>query len=745
MKSKGLLVLFILCSILLLVSSCKKNTDQGVTETASSKASEVVQAEKETVTEKKAEEKTAQVKADESSNAPEKTTAEVKVEKAEEVKTEESVADEKTVEPVVTETAQVLYEEPSVTVETVVIAEEPSIALAEEEKAEESSSIDVIYQDTLTYKGLTTDVTVSGNEATLSLPENFGLEEVQKCASVINEVFPVEASLVTYSLVGDTLVLTYPEQTEEFLILALNTLREEAMAVIDSIYEEVVEAAEEVSGEVVSASEEEKTETAATEENKDGFFLSFTYSYGGYTTDITVSPTEATLTVPEGLGYELITAVSEYVVSSFPAEAALIAYGFDGNKVVLTYPEQTEEYIIAILPYVEEKVIDYFGIFGLESEAEVEKAIEEESVSVSMITEPVKESEEAVALVIVAEEPAIEEEGKTEEAVYSDTLAYNGLSTKLEVYTTHASLTIPAGVTAEDILRVVEMINSSYRNEASLVTYSISGDTVVLTYPEQTEEFLLLALDVLRNQAMAYIDSLAQKTAVEAVPEAASVTETAAASEKEKVTEAATAPETEKVTETASAPEKEKTTEAATVPEKEKVTETVVSAEEGKKTEQDAVPSFEVSPVSVPVVSNRAEKALRFSVAAVAVPKFNLNGGWANPFVAGFGLRAEMGIGSFAFGLKGQYDLSSYILAEVYGRWNFICREKVDFYALAGLGAAFGVGANSSVISFVSEVGAGAEWKAFSHVAFFGEVTGQWSVSKPGFEIGATVGVKANF
>ena len=739
MKSKGLLVLFILCSILLLVSSCKKNTDQGVTETASSKASEVVQAEKETVTEKKAEEKTAQLKADESSNAPEKTTAEVKVEKAEEVKTEESAADEKAEEPVVTETAQVLYEEPSVTVETVVV-EEPSIVSAEEEKAEESSSIDVIYQDTLTYKGLTTDVTVSGNEATLSLPENFGLEEVQKCASVINEVFPVEASLVTYSLVGNTLVLTYPEQTEEFLILALTTLREEAMAVIDSIYEEVVEAAEEVSGEVVSASDEEKTETAATEENKDGFFLSFTYSYGGYTTDITVSPTEATLTVPEGMGYEWITAVSEYVVSSFPAEAALIAYGFDGNKVVLTYPEQTEEYIIAILPYVEEKVIDYFGIFGLESEAEVEKAIEEESVSVSMITEPVKESEEAVALVIVAEE-----EGKTEEAVYSDTLAYNGLSTKLEVYTTHASLTIPAGVTAEDILRVVEMINSSYRSEASLVTYSISCDTVVLTYPEQTEEFLLLALDVLRNQAMAYIDSLAQKTAVEAVPEAASVTETAAASEKEKVTEAATAPETEKVTETASAPEKEKTTEAATVPEKEKVTETVVSAEEGKKTEQDAVPSFEVSPVSVPDVSNRAEKALRFSVAAVAVPKFNLNGGWANPFVAGFGLRAEMGIGSFAFGLKGQYDLSSYILAEVYGRWNFICGEKVDFYALAGLGVAFGVGANSSVISFVSEVGAGAEWKAFSHVAFFGEVTGQWSVSKPGFEIGATVGVKANF
>ena len=116
----------------------------------------------------------------------------------------------------------------------------------------------------------------------------------------------------------------------------------------------------------------------------------------------------------------------------------------------------------------------------------------------------------------VVEAPAAEV--KAEEPVYSETLAYGSLSTKVEVYSTHASLMIPTGVTADDILAVVEMLNASYKNEASLVTYAIEGDTLVLTYPEQSDEFLLSAVEVLRTQAIAYIEGLAQKASVEAVP-----------------------------------------------------------------------------------------------------------------------------------------------------------------------------------------------------------------------------------
>lgn len=55
---------------------------------------------------------------------------------------------------------------------------------------------------------------------------------------------------------------------------------------------------------------------------------------------------------------------------------------------------------------------------------------------------------------------------------------------------------------------VAAMIVAAYPDEASLVTYSIDGDTVTLTYPETSDEFLLGALDVLRKEAMALIDRI---------------------------------------------------------------------------------------------------------------------------------------------------------------------------------------------------------------------------------------------
>ena len=661
-KSKGLLVLLLLCSILFLVSSCKKNETTATAAPQETKVETPVTETKTAAAETKKEEP-AQTKTEE---------------KVSEVKTEETApvaapaSETKTEAPVETKT-----EEP-VAVTVVAEAEVPAVTgTPEEEKTH-------VYSDTLTYDGFTTTVTVDSTSASVTLPEGIGAEEIAAVASVINAAFPEEASLVTYALDGDTLVLTYPEQSSQFLLSAVEALRKEAMALLDSYTTEVVE-------EEAVAVKDVTMETAVTETEEIHVYAD-TLTYGSLSTTLIVDSTRATVTLPEGITADDVAAVAALIGSEYPAEASLVTYSIEGDKLVLTYPEQSDDFLLAVVD-------------TLRTEA------------IALLDEAAPESEESSSVEFAIEAVSTGEEGFSFAVAFS----YNGYSASITVTSTEATLTIPEGVSEEDIAAVAAIVAESYPAEASLLTYSIEGDTLTVYYPEQTAEYLASALTYLEKDAEALLDMY--PLTVEEAP-----LETAVASVK-----------AETPLETAPAAVETKTGE--TVPAV--VTETIpVAVAEAKPAE--AAPA----PVVAPAVDDKAEKVKRFSVAvsgtAKYVPEFKAQKGW-NPLDVDAALRAECKLGSFGIGLKGQFDFSQFIEAGAYVRFTVASVKNFDFYVLAGGGGMFSLKSENNIPNgFYAEAGIGVDWNINDNFSIFAEGVGEWSSSLK-WEVGGTLGLKVSF
>ena len=328
--------------------------------------------------------------------------------------------------------------------------------------------------------------------------------------------------------------------------------------------------------------------------------------------------------------------------------------------------------------------------------------------AVVTIDEPSGE-EESIVLVTLPEETVKAEDSTNEETAavpaevetaeekkpyYSFTYSYNGYSSDIVIADTYSSLTIPEGVSYADIAAVAVMACQAYPAEAAFITYTIDGNTVTLNYPEQTQEYLYSILPVVETEAKYLLDMF---------------------------------------------PKKEETVVAA---------EESAPAVEEIKTEETEPETSVVEAVAAPSVKAE-EKASSFkgwSISAVAEPKFNITGGWDKPFVAGFGIRAEALFNdSWSAGLKTQYDLSAYMQTGVYAKWTFLTDGNWDFYGRAGLGMTIGVGQNKGQTSLLLEAAAGASYRITENFSVFGEFTAEWSVKKPGFELGASVGATYRF
>ncbi len=678
-KSKVLLVLFVLCSVLILFSSCQKKAQTSQTTTAEVKESTAV----------KTETKTAQavVKAEEPVQA---------------AKTEETVQEAKAEEPAVVDQSIVETK----TEETVAVETEVAAPVAVDES---------VYSDTLTYKGFNTTIVVDNTKSSITLPDGVGLEEVEAVAGLINSAYPAEATLVSYELDDDTLVLTYPEQSDEFLLAVVDTLRSQAMELLDSYVVKSVEETTVTVADVTAA----KTETEATAESKPVY--SDTLSYRGLTASVAVYSDNAMIKVPAGIDYDDISYVAEMVAGAYPAESSLVYFDYKDGVLSLTYPEQTDEFLLAVVDVLREEamaLLDKAAPSVLPSEktetvkAEEKNAAEAENAVV--ITEAAKASEDSV--------------------LFTVTFSYNGYKSDITVTNTRAEITIPEGISSEDIAFVAKNVADRYPDEAALITYSVENGKLVLSYPEQSGDYLKASLEYVEKEAKAILDlypihsEAPVETAVAAVPaqEAAPAVEAPAAK--------AESAETKTEAPVEAAPAEETKTAAAP------------AAEEDAKASLPQMVEA-VSPVTAPVVAEKTSAFTGFSVAAVAVPKFNLAGGWtsASPFVLGFGIKAEAGLGSFGIGLKVQYDMSAYLLTSVYGRYTILSLDKLDLYALLGAGASFGVGPNKGQYAFLLEAGAGVDYSITEKFSVFGEVTGQYSIKKPGFELGLTVGGKYTF
>ncbi len=660
-KSKGLIVLLVLCSILLLLASCQKKTETSTHSAAAETKTEApvqetktaaVETKKEESAQTKTEEKVSAVKSEETANAAVETETEV----LPEPETETSASSE--------EAAETEVEVPEV-----------AVPVAEEKTH--------VYSDTLTYGGLTTTVTVDSTTASVTLPEGIGTEEVSAVASLINAEFPNEASLVTYVLDGETLVLTYPEQSDDFLLSALDVLRKEAMALLDSSSADAEE-------EYVRV--EEVAFASAEENSAESHVYADTLTYGGLSTTLVVDSTMATLTLPEGFDTEDVASVAALISSEYPREASLVTYALDGETLVLTYPEQSDEFLLAVVDTLRKEAV------ALLDEAASEN-VEEETDIVGFEVETVSTDEEGYSFAVA--------------------FSCNGYSSSITVTSTEATLTIPECVSEDDIARVAGLVAETYPEEAALLTYIIDGDTLTISYPEQTAEYLAAALTSIKKDAEKLLDMYP-------ITEKEAPLESAVAAVAEEIVRTEVSVET---------PETAETESEETVP---AVVAEPVSSQPAEEKE---------APVAAPVVE-KAEKAKNFSVAitgnAMYAPSFKSIKGW-NPLNAGTAVRFEGKLGSFAVGLRGQFDFSQFVKAGCYVRWTFASVNSFDFYALAGFGGIFSLKAENNIAhGFYAEAGLGIDWKLSDSFSIFAEGVGEWSSSLK-WEVGGTLGLKVSF
>lgn len=105
----------------------------------------------------------------------------------------------------------------------------------------------------------------------------------------------------------------------------------------------------------------------------------------------------------------------------------------------------------------------------------------------------------------------VEEIVEVESVPYFSTIfAYKGITSNITAYKDNAVITIPEGVTLSDISAIASMLLAAYP-EASFVEYRVDGDNLLLTYPEQSEEFIQAAVALLEKEAKALIDSLTKE------------------------------------------------------------------------------------------------------------------------------------------------------------------------------------------------------------------------------------------
>lgn len=419
------------------------------------------------------------------------------------------------------------------------------------------------------------------------------------------------------------------------------------------------------------------------------------FSYNGYNSYVIVDNTTASLTIPDGVRRDDIKAVAEMIAASYPQESSLIRYEIADNTVFLTYPEQSDGYLSSVLGFVASEAEAILDKYPLQSEDE----------SASQVEESVTESEE--------------------KAFCSQNLSLSGIVTTVNLYRDHATLTLPEEITEEDVVAASRMITEAYPSESSFVTYSLSDRVLTLYYPEQTEDFLLSAINVLETDAVKLISEYRRQNTRNEEP----------TQEAEVGTPAAEVTVSDAHSETDNA--------AAEDPLE------VLASEEKKEEESSGSvePAIIKTEETLPSVTVKSEKMRRFSVSAVAEPVYSdgLSTFGVDKFGLSAGLRVEAAVTeSIAFVLEGSYDFNKNIEGGAYLRWTIAEKGKADFYVLLGGGGVFGTQENSGRNSFVVRGAFGVGYSFSDLFSLFGEGTVKWS-QNDGFGYGGTLGVRFAF
>ncbi len=418
------------------------------------------------------------------------TTAKAEEPKAE-TKVEEPVAETKVEEPVV----ETVVEEPVVeavveepVVETVV---EESVAEVETASVEEIPAFSAIFS----YKGVTSNIVAYRDHASITVPEGVTADDISTIASLLLMLYP-EAAEVTYSYQDGTLYLTYPEQAVEFIQTAIATLDSQAKWYIDEVTA-VAEEIEEVAEEVAAAVEEviESTELTIADDGT----ITCTYNYHDLATaKIVMGNEQTTITYPAEYIYSSdIEAFIASLVEAYPSLAEYITYDIpEEGTLEIYYPAEYvggTYYKLETLAYADEAVTAYAdAILG-----ELLNSYAEEAVA------------EAV-------DEEVEEAVEEDVPVFSTIFTYKGITSEIYAYSDYAVLSVPEGVTEEDIAALAEMLVAAYP-EAEAVQYLLADGALILFYPEQSDAFVQAAVAQLESDAVYVIDLLTAEEEVEEV------------------------------------------------------------------------------------------------------------------------------------------------------------------------------------------------------------------------------------
>ena len=653
-------------TMLLCLCVCSKKADSKTTTAVATTTSETKTEKAETPT---TVEKGEEVKAE--------TKAETKVdEPATTAKVEETVTETKTEEPVVAEAEEPVVAKAEETVEEPVKEEKAEAKEVESENKKEDLPV---FSSIFTYDGITANIVAYNDHASISIPEGVTANDIASLATALVSAYPV-ADAVTYTIDGDELLLSYPETASDYIVAAISQLEDDARYVIDSLSSAKTEetVATEITPEETEEDDVYKTDDLTI--SNDGTVTAI-YNYRGLAeAKVVMTDTETTVFYPAEYIYKSdIDSFMALASSVYPEIAKEITYSIaEDGKLVITYPKELlggTYYKLETLAYANDEVTAYA-----------------DSILLSLIenlTEEVKAEE-----VEEVEEVVVETE---ELPVFSTIFSYKNYKSNIVAYTDHATLTIPEGVTESDIAYIASELVKAYP-VASEVEYSIDGDTLLVTYPTATEEFVALAVTELENDAVALINSLTPVVKAEEV--------------------VVIEPEKEEVVALHEEPVKEETVEEIK--------------------EEKVVPPAPEAPMA------QKESFIKgYSASLTSTPKFNLTQNWPSPFVVGFGLRGEVNFGKLSLGVKASYDLSSYIPALIYGRYNIADFDNGSLYATLGLGANFGIGEGRAT-GFIVEGALGYEYSLTDSISLFAETLLSWSTNL-GFELGANLGAKINF
>ena len=139
-----------------------------------------------------------------------------------------------------------------------------------------------------------------------------------------------------------------------------------------------------------------------------------------------------------------------------------------------------------------------------QSSVTVEPIQEEKTVEAT----PSKEEAPAVEEIPVAAEaaPAKEEVPAVETPLFETVFSYRGITADIKAYSTHASITLPEGMTEDDLQALVEKLSTKIKAEG--VFYSLDDNTLNLTYPELSREEIEAVYALLRSEIEPYIDTV---------------------------------------------------------------------------------------------------------------------------------------------------------------------------------------------------------------------------------------------